>query len=478
MVNKPIVILFAMIIVVLLPACGYIVSNVYNINNAGYIAPVSYVEGRDFSDGVAWVRLDNGQWHCIDRVGNVIMKLDTGESPVSNFSHGAALIKRAGSNGVVELIDKNGKVLSSPTSGDYDRIAGFIPDVGMTFVYRHLVTFELTEEQVGIIDYNGRWVTKLQYSEHLISYAKNSQHTPQIIHMDSTFEKQFVAYASAPTSMSLSTFSSYIGNGLFVLHRYTPDASGSEFISPTYSSTVLLDVRTGEEKKLDLSQGVNGEGYRCNLLRMENEYGVYSSGGFSIPVPSEWSMTGYSYHWNEDVYSMNSAGQTRKIMAADCLPYSGGGYDKVYIGNYSDELFYYRDNSKHGFFDISGTLVINLSRYDVPPYTASTTSKHPEFIDGYCLLPLQNPQYTSFYTIIDKSGKLMFDPKSGQEPSPLGLGLFLQKESSTYNIIDASGATIVELSGATNVSVYSDEVLRVMNSDEVYYIDKTGQRIF
>ncbi|MCL1807552.1 MAG: hypothetical protein FWG31_07615 [Oscillospiraceae bacterium] len=99
------------------------------------------------------------QWHCVDKTGTIILALGEGEVPASNFSHGVALVRRV--DWIVELIDKNGRVISSPKSGEYDNIVGFIPDVGMTLVDKYLDTFRLIEYQVGIIDNNGNWTVKL-----------------------------------------------------------------------------------------------------------------------------------------------------------------------------------------------------------------------------------------------------------------------------------------------------------------------------
>jgi len=108
-----------------------------------------FAQGRDFSDGVAWVVPITPQshsqsnqpvaigghsaWQCIDKTGRVLFKLDN-RSPYTDFSHGVALVTSktwifSGVDSTLELIDKTGKVISSPEIGGYDEIRSFIPEL-------------------------------------------------------------------------------------------------------------------------------------------------------------------------------------------------------------------------------------------------------------------------------------------------------------------------------------------------------------
>ena len=65
---------------------------------------VSYLDGRVFSDGVAWVFQGVvpisgekiGAWKCIDKTGKTLFSLPDPDYPISDFSHGVALVCRGG----------------------------------------------------------------------------------------------------------------------------------------------------------------------------------------------------------------------------------------------------------------------------------------------------------------------------------------------------------------------------------------------
>ena len=110
--------------------------------------------------------------------------------------------------------------------------------------------------------------------------------------------------------------------------------------------------------------------------------------------------------------------------------------------------------------------------------------------NGHCLLPLQNPQGTLFYTIIDKSNTMMFDPKvwpmtassSGNiYPAALTIkcGLIVIDEGTgVFTIMNTSGDTVFVVENVDSVSDFNEDIAMVRSGGMVYYIDKTGQRLF
>jgi len=281
----------------------------------------SCIKGYDFSDGVAWVLTQEQQWNCIDKTGKVILALGAREAPESNFSKGVALVKR--SDNTIELIDKSGQVISSPKSGEYDSIIGFVPGEGVIIVCKKIETFEVTETRVGIIDNRGQWKINLCTDPNLITV-------------------------------------SYLGNGL-TLH---PNFGEGVILCQLglSSGEFYYNVRTGDSFTINYYEG-NGFSWRWSALRgFENGYGVYfDDSGNLCAVSSKGEKTELKRNLGFDLYS-NLTSRNPKT---------------VKIGRYKDGLFYYENettasNSKahrltKGFYDIKGNLVIDLSRYNIPP---------------------------------------------------------------------------------------------------------------
>jgi len=427
---------------------------------------VKYMKGRDFSDGVVWVQpkpeneservpMDGerppnemgtsssnsglkltppsryiGQWQCVDKTGKIILKLNAEEAPLSDFSNGVAIVARE-KDGIV-MIDKTGKVISSPVLGNYDEILYFIEEIGVIIVSKYINTFQLTEMQYGAIDSSGDWVVPLS-GDNMLGY---------------TWE--------------------YIGDGFIriVNHRYALlNVLTGELVNPEYDTTIY-----------DLVQ-------ITAIHNIDNGFGVwdpyYSSNGTSRKV----SLYSIDSSWNtveiiQDVqFTVNSA--RGRVMA-----------------DYAEGLFYVYN--KHGFYDIDGNLVIDLSEYNLQ------FSTPPVFSGGYCLLELKNDQYSCFFTLINKAGEFMFEPKpyTGYVKHDAGsIILFDLNENENYrnrynvSMLDAFGNTVVEL-GTHNdfgafefhedcimVSVRSDDIETEVNymgiiPSEIYYMDKAGQRLF
>jgi hypothetical protein len=115
-------------------------------------------DGRNFSDGVAWVKRDASYWECIDNKGNTLFSLGKDSIPLSDFTEGAAFIETTDSKNTKEkkLVNKSGKVVFPIDDGNKYQ---FVSSYGnYNFVTRHINTFEKTEDQTGIVDNTGKWI--------------------------------------------------------------------------------------------------------------------------------------------------------------------------------------------------------------------------------------------------------------------------------------------------------------------------------
>ena len=427
---------------------------------------VKYINGRNFSDGVAWVQPKpeneservtvqsegpinemgtkssnsglkltppsrySGQWFCVDKTGKILLKLNAQEAPLSDFSNGVSVVARE-NDGIV-MIDKNGKVISSPELGDYDEILYFIKEIGVIIVNKYINTFQVTETQFGAINCNGDWTIPLS-ADNMLGY---------------TWE--------------------YIGDGFI---RIYSDYS-------TYRPTkikALLNVLTGEVVNPKYDTAIYDLVEITAVHNIENGIGVwdpyYSSNGVSR---------------NVNLHSIDASWNTLEIIQN--VQYTVNSSKNVTMADYADGLFYVYD--KKGFYDIEGNLVIDLNEYK---FEFSTP---PVFSGGYYLLELRNDQYSSFFTLIDKTGEFQFDPKpyTGyvlHEAGSIILYDLNENEAddsrAIYNVsmLDTFGNTVVELGsrrsfsafefheGCIKISVSSDGIV-----SEIYYMDKAGHRLF
>lgn len=408
-------------------------------------APASFFGDR-FSDGVAWIMAQNSsrlsndswlydvkgmipllgsgvatsmgpgveEWYCVDKTGNVILKLDNGDRPASVFSNGVAVVRRADS--ILELIDKSGKVISSPKSGEYDEIVCFVHEFGMIVVRRNLNTFQLTETQIGTIDNKGDWQVPLKGNEKFATNATSLDH-----------------YLS-------------IGDGMLRING------------------VLFNAFTGELFEYEKDINLINVGW-TTTKRFEKGYGIFIS------------------REDDSIFATDTSGNTREIVA------------DVYsdIGEYRDGLFFLSKTGMHkqGFYDIDGNMIVDLSTYsivynyslekffyDSPAYLA--------FSDGYCLLLLSNDQGSRFFTVIDKTGNFMFEPKPFGFTSiesyrlksfSFSCGVILLRGESCAMMVNIYGETILE---SENLQIYdfSEGAAFVNTNNGTYYIDTAGQKLF
>jgi len=408
----------------------------------------TYINGRGFSDGVAWVLSDEDIWHCVDMAGNIVLRLNNSETPASDFSLSVALVRRA--DNILELIDKKGNIISSPKSEEYDRIVDFLPDLGMIKVHKRVVTFEVTENRAGIIDNQGLWQTPLTNDYALV----NGRYVGEGI---------FTNW-SAFTPGTIFDLSSSVGApGLVGIGN---DGENGYFINILSNTAFVLSGLTYGTSSDEFNNG--------RIKNMDNGYGI-------LRAWSSYYYAGETRTGGEITYSINCDGQLNELFSSD----SGSGRNGPLL-HYSEGLFYRPWFEKRGFYDINGRLVIDLSDL----ITIATNREYiesqepPYFQDEYCLLVLLNPQGSRFFTIIDKTGNQMFEPRpiGNRESRDLKLNsglVVINKGNNTYTIINTAGEPVVEISDVSSVSNYSDGFAMVTTNDGIiYYINRSGERLF
>jgi hypothetical protein len=229
-----------------------------------------------------------------------------------------------------------------------------------------------------------------------------------------------------------------------------------------------------------------GEAFRDSSIYSEDSYlgeGYFRNEGRIYNI-----FTGAWYEWNP-VSSLNRIENGGSVFSYNSKVYSWKNttwetelFDSAFavLGKYKEELFYYSDKknggTNQGFYDINGKMIINLYEYDFSTYA----HEYIGFTDGYCVLPLNNPQGTPFFTIIDKSGKTMFEPKIDNTEHRLVIkcGMLVLREKDKSFAVNISGETMVDLGKVNYVNDFYDDAAMVKNDGEIYYIDKTGKRLF
>jgi len=136
-----------------------------NIDSESKYISLEIIEGRDFSEEVAWVQGFNAIWYCINTEGKILFELPEDSKPSDDFDNGIAVID---GNKVINIsgeiifdAEKEGCILVHNFNRDSYLYDGFV------IVSKFIDTFEVTEEQYGILNNDGNWALELtnEYSE-------------------------------------------------------------------------------------------------------------------------------------------------------------------------------------------------------------------------------------------------------------------------------------------------------------------------
>jgi|GEM_PF-5863974 len=353
------------------------------VEENGYI---SIVDGRDFSEGAAWVYGDNGIWYCIDTEGKILFELPEGSEPNEDFSGGISVIDES------KVINISGGIIFDAEKEEctlvYDRDKETYLFNGFVMTTKSIDSFEVTEEQYGILNNEGNWVIELtsEYGE-----------------------------------------PSYRGSAIFLLKKY--DDNGEHDNIYFNASTNNTFIRNNDYDKLNFNRG-----YAISI-----DYD-----GITTLVDTE----------GIELFSLDK----------ECI-YGEVGDGLVFLSYYED---FYREKVIQGFYDTSGSMVIDLSEYDI--------RNQPYFTEGYAFLELKNEQESVFATIIDTKGNFQFEPKKIETDSYdtyISDGL-LKVDYDEF--MDMQGNIVLNLDIFGEVYNFRNSILRYYE-DGVGYCNKQGEQI-
>ena len=349
---------------------------------------LNIINGRDFSDGVAWIKQEYG-WSCVDKEGKIIFNLNSGSTPTTDFINGIAIIDKD------KIINKSGEVVSSVSDGKYDRIIEECGNFnGYVFVCLFIDTFELTEYRIGIIDSSGNW-----YMEPIMKKPQYSD--PRYVSDDMYYWEQGKSES-----------------------RYYFNVKLKELVefSPVYA----------------------GDSYENGYI-LNNTY--------------------------QKVTVINKRGEYSEI-----YPILNNGKYTEFIGKYQDDVFFGTDLyvTECNFYNIYGDKAIDLSKYNIKH---NIFDPYPYFSEGYCFLEIMNNQNSEYFTIIDKTGQQMFEPRKSVQHGEISCGLIWIKSGTGYSYIDVFGNEKFYLE-CSKANDFHESIAKIENSGSAYYIDINGNKIF
>lgn len=120
------------------------------------------------------------------------------------------------------------------------------------------------------------------------------------------------------------------------------------------------------------------------------------------------------------------------------------------------------------FEDKNGKRVIDLD----DSYEFGSTY-NPYFVGDYCLLDFQN----GYYSVIDKKGNFMFEPKKQADHGNISCDLFWVKSDEMYEFINVKGEKAFDVN-FNNVNDFSNDMALVSLNENLHFINTDGKIIF
>ena len=426
--------------------------------NVGYPAalPVDTVfeDGRDFSDGKAWVKPVGGPWLCIDAGGNILFALRNSDEPASDFSCGIAVI-----NGST-IINDQGVVLRRWSPDSYD---GVITDVyhptnnrhnstllknngyepynavvdGVVFVKKSYNTFSLTEMRVGVIGYNGEWL------------CEPSARLAEFVH---TFVAVGYGYGYDYEEVY------YLGEGWIRATNADFDEDTKDYLYNIYTDTFYT---------------LEAEIWNTSLKRvvgnLRDEVLFTNVDDNKLIAFRDEDVTVYSYNPANDRWLFDTILEPNLLARTSLL-----GNDRFFV-EYSSGLpgaitgpnTYIHEQA---FFDVNG------KKLALVEYEFNTT---PYFAEGYAVADINNYAGVRYLTIIDTSGNFMFEPIKYKDYGEFNSGFLRLTDSNGYKnmvctFIDVNGNKLGTYTGQ-EIFDFSEGFARIIFEDgSVNYINSSG----
>lgn len=372
-------------------------SKIKNIIAEGSIV----IDGKDFSEGVAWIKLSHPSlkeiWACVDTSGKILFNLQSNTiEPLTNFGNGVSLLSDN------SIINKRGIIIASPEKSGYDELIltndeknddlyndkksyDFYNDgfqkKGLTVVKK----FDNNQSKTlyGIIDNKGKWYLELTDKFNYVTYvydtlieiSKDDEFKP--VYFDAN-SKQFLSQQDMSNSLGYE----FDPNNPIPKVDIIPTTNDS---NGNFAPGIGIKNKNGEIKILKSNYNAN-PGF---------EYIVNSSHENGYIAANIWSQsTQDGSQYPEGIILIDDNG---KVLFADDIK-----ADEFYI---KDGIIKYCPyDGKPEFYDLKGNRLPKISE------------TFRDFSEGYALMveKISNPaeingtKYNDQYYYIDKNGNRLW----------------------------------------------------------------------
>lgn len=164
---------------------------------------------------------------------------------------------------------------------------------------------------------------------------------------------------------------------------------------------------------------------------------------------------------------------------SDHLP-QGGYKDRLVVPQDSFPGIYGVDLTKFGFRGVKTGFYDR--NHNLVTGSLFNNGNRPigSFSNGFCTVSVKNPQGSIFYTIIDKTGKMMFEPVS-QRINPVFSGRAYVSGGDKGYYIDVNGKTVIsDITYGSSFNEYGLARVGISSNSnkEIYFIDTNGKIAF
>lgn len=372
-------------------------SKIKNIIAEGSIV----IDGKDFSEGVAWIKLSHPSlkeiWACVDTSGKILFNLQSNTiEPLTNFGNGVSLLSDN------SIINKRGIIIASPEKSGYDELI-LTNDEKNDDLYNDKKSYDLyndgfqkkgltvvkkfdnnqSKTLYGIIDNKGKWYLELTDKFNYVTYvydtlieiSKDDEFKP--VYFDAN-SKQFLSQQDMSNSLGYE----FDPNNPIPKVDIIPTTNDS---NGNFAPGIGIKNKNGEIKILKSNYNANpGFEYIVNSSR-ENGY-------IAANIWSQSTQDGSQYP--EGIILIDDNG---KVLFADDIK-----ADEFYI---KDGIIKYCPyDGKPEFYDLKGNRLTKISE------------TFRDFSEGYALMveKISNPaeingtKYNDQYYYIDKNGNRLW----------------------------------------------------------------------
>ncbi|MBQ3004539.1 MAG: transporter substrate-binding domain-containing protein [Clostridia bacterium] len=226
-------------------------------------------------------------------------------------------------------------------------------------VKRTIETYNSLTYEVGVVDKNNNWIREPSSTNSLAECI--------------AYETGKTTITGQKTSVGSRNFY-YLGSGVVVA-----------------SLGVEINLEDGTDIKVGDCDSISSLGLDCYFYNIkEDKSFAYNANSISTVID------GYIIMKSDEWIRITDTGEDEIPFVAKLAPYSEG----LFLGA-PDTNFH---GHEYGFFDINGTLRIDMSQYDLQDIEKT------KFTDGYCNIAFKNPAGNTYYATIDKMGNFVREP--------------------------------------------------------------------